>query len=61
MMDTGVCPYCKEKFDVDDYGFGFRCPECGGKIDIFTDDSIIVTLPFGTVGIRGLGEVWNGT
>ena len=58
-MDTGICPFCNEKFEVDTYGFNFRCPECGGKIDVFTDDTIFVTTPFCELAIRGLKEMWT--
>jgi len=59
IMDTGTCPYCKKKFEVDAYGRNFRCPECGGKIDVFTDDTIFVTTPFCELAIRGLKEMWT--
>ncbi len=58
MNDKGICPCCLKEFDVTRYGFKMRCPECGKNIDIFPDDEIFVTLPFGTIGISGLKEMW---
>jgi len=59
MSDTGICEHCNEEFTVTKYGFGLRCPLCKGKIDVFPDDEIFVTLPFGVVGISGLKEMWR--
>ena len=58
-QDTGICPYCDATFEATEYGIGLRCPECKRKIDVFPDDEIFVTLPFGTVGIRGLKRMWS--
>lgn len=41
-MDTGICPYCEKKFEVEQYGKGFKCPYCGGKIDLFPDFSLSI-------------------
>lgn len=39
-MDTGICPYCKKVFEVEQYGKGFKCPYCKGKVDLFPDFSL---------------------
>lgn len=52
MKDTGICPYCKDEFEVEEYGFKLDCPGCGKKIDIFPDSTWIETK-WGMFGISG--------
>jgi DNA-directed RNA polymerase subunit RPC12/RpoP len=50
MKDKGICPYCKQEFEVEEYGFELDCPSCKKKIDVFPDPTWIETK-WGTFGI----------
>jgi DNA-directed RNA polymerase subunit RPC12/RpoP len=52
MEDKGICPYCRQEFEVKEYGFRLDCPSCGDKIDVFPDSTWIET-EWGTFGISG--------
>ncbi len=53
MKDSGVCPYCQNKFEVEEYGYGLRCSFCRKKIDVLPEASHWVHTPWGIFGISG--------
>ena len=56
------CPYCHEEFTEIQHGRGLACSACGGKIDVFPDDSYYIDTPFGVLGIGIADEVsWRNT
>jgi|WetSurMetagenome_2_1015567.scaffolds.fasta_scaffold28008_5 hypothetical protein len=58
--ETVTCPYCKKLLDVDGLsGFGLRCSDCGGGIDVFSDETIMLHTESGRIAIEipsGNGE-----
>lgn len=52
MKDTGTCPYCEKKFEVEEYGYKIDCPNCHGKIDVFPTPKWIHTK-WGVFGVSG--------
>ena len=50
MNDTGICPHCKNTFDVTEYGYGLICPNCNRKIDVFPD-SVWIETKWGMIGM----------
>jgi len=53
--ETVICPYagCGEVLEVDgNFGFGRMCPECGQRIDVFSDETIVVQTKSGKIAIQ---------
>ena len=51
--ETVICPHCGAKLDVGgNYGIGLKCSACGGKIDVFPDDSVVIHTEFGKIAIE---------
>lgn len=46
-MDMCTCPGCGEELEVEEYGRGLRCSECGCRIDVFRDEDLLIDTPFG--------------
>ena len=51
MPDSGTCPHCDATLDIDMYGFGLECGDCGGKIEVFRDSDILLETKLETVRI----------
>lgn len=54
--DKATCPYCKNEFVVEEYGYGLRCPVCKGRVDIFPESKYYIETPFGTMGVGSCVE-----
>jgi|WetSurMetagenome_2_1015567.scaffolds.fasta_scaffold1083853_1 hypothetical protein len=38
--ETVTCPNCNKALEIEVYGFGVECSECGQGLDVFPDKSI---------------------
>lgn len=55
MKDKGTCPYCRNDFEVTQYGWRIPCPRCRRHVNIFPDPQVFVQTSFGVCGI-GIAE-----
>lgn len=55
-QDTCVCPGCQTVLDVGEYGRGMKCSECGCKMDVWPDTSLLIDTPIGMIGISLLNN-----
>lgn len=51
MQDKGTCPYCRNDFEVTQYGWRIPCPHCRRRVNIFPDAVMFIHTSFGVCGI----------